>query len=245
MKKILLSKIRLSWYFAFFFVGYFLLLAFLPRFKFEAAALTLFSVNSFLYGFYISPILSAQKARIEELHKIVRAESNAIFTIILATKKLKKPLRNEIQSKFSIYLRQCVHGHRSAAEKTYEGIIGFCLDYDGKEKETLDKLLEKIVANQQNRTNLSMQIANRVYSNEWMIMIVLFSITLSFILLLDTGSGLVLRVVTALLCTSLTMLVLILVKLSTLTHKKAKQMWEPFQSLLSTHYYRIDKNVTD
>ena len=245
MKTILLSKIRLSWYFGFFFLVYCLLLAVLPRFKFEAAALTLFSVNSFLYGFYISPILSAQKARIEELHKIVRAESNAIFTIILATKKLKKPLRNNLQSKFSLYLAQSKHGLRTAAEKTYEEIISFCLDYEGKDKDNLDKLLEKIVANQQNRTNLSMQLSNRVYSNEWMIMMVLFSLTLSFILLLDTGGGLVLRIVTALLCTSLTMLVLILVKLSTLTHKKAKQMWEPFQSLLSTHFYRIDKSTAD
>jgi hypothetical protein len=245
VKNLLLNKIRLSWYFGFFFILFFLILNFLPRFKFEAGALTLFSVNSFLYGFYISPILGAQKARIEELHRIVRAESNAIFTIMLATKGLRKPQRSNLQSKFSLYLTQTSHKLRGDAEKTYEGIISYCLDYDGKDKDKMDKLLEKIVANQQNRTNLSMQLSNRVYSNEWMIMMVLFSITLSFILLLDTGSSLILRTVTALLCTSLTMLVLILIKLSTLSHKKAKQMWEPFESLLSTHYYRIDKNSDD
>jgi hypothetical protein len=245
MKDLLLNRIRLSWYFVIFFVLYFVVLQFLPRFKFEAAALTLFSVNSFLYGFYISPILGAQKARIEDLHRIVRAESNAIFTIILSTKKLKKPLRNDIQSMFSIYLKQCTLNHFTAAEKSYEKIIGFCLDYDGKEKAEVDKLLEKVVSNQQNRTNLSMQLANKVYSNEWMIMVVLFSITLSFILLLDTGNGLILQIVTALLCTGLSMLVLILVKLSTLTHKKAKQIWEPFKSLLHSHYYRIDQSTSD
>jgi hypothetical protein len=245
MKDLLLNRIRLSWYFVIFFVVFFLILEFLPRFKFEAAALTLFSVNSFLYGFYISPILGAQKARIEDLHRIVRAESNAIFTIILSTKKLKKSLRNEIQSMFSIYLKQCTVGHFGAAEKSYEKIIGFCLDYNGKEKAEVDKLLEKVVANQQNRTNLSMQLANKVYSNEWMIMVVLFSITLSFILLLDTGSGVILQIVTALLCTGLSMLVLILVKLSTLTHKKAKQIWDPFNSLLDTHYYKIDQATSD
>jgi hypothetical protein len=36
------------------------------------------------------------------------------------------------------------------------------------------------------------------------------------------------------------MLLLILVKLSTLTHKKAKEVWEPFQTLVATNYYRID-----
>jgi hypothetical protein len=35
------------------------------------------------------------------------------------------------------------------------------------------------------------------------------------------------------------MLMLILVKLNTLTHKKAKQIWKPFKSLLDTHFYRI------
>lgn len=240
MKKLLLTQVRLSWFFAFFFAAYFLLLMFLPRFKFEAAALTLFSVNSFLYGFYISPILNAQKSRIEELHKIVRAESNAIFTIVLSTKKLPKKLRNEIQSMFSLYLRHCTLGNFKAATKMYEQIISFFLDYQGKEKEQMDKILEKIVANQQNRTNFNMQVNNRVFSNEWMIMLVLFSITLAFILLLDTGSGIVLRAVTALLCTALSMLILILAKLSTLTHKKAKQIWEPFKKLLSTQYYRID-----
>ena len=38
-----------------------LLVMFMPGIKFESGALTLFSVNSFLYGFYISPILGAQK----------------------------------------------------------------------------------------------------------------------------------------------------------------------------------------
>lgn len=240
MKTLLLNKIRLSWYFLFFFIVYFVILGFLPRHKFDAAALTLFSVNSFLYGFYISPILNAQKNRIEELHKIVRAESNAIFTIMLSIKKFPPELRNQIQEMFSVYLKHSATGKFKVAEADYEKIISFCLDYKGKEQERVDKLLEKIVANQQNRTNFSMQMGNKVYSNEWMIMAVLFSVTLSFVLLLDTGTGLLVRVVTALIATGLSMLIFILIKLSTLTHKKAKQVWEPFKTLLTTHYYRID-----
>jgi hypothetical protein len=87
---------------------------------------------------------------------------------------------------------------------------------------------------------LNMQLKNVVFSNEWMIIFMLFSITLSFILLLDTGDNLVLRFVAALLCTGLTMLLMILAKLSTLTHKKAKEIWVPFQKLLASRFYRID-----
>lgn len=242
MKKLLLKKIRLSWYFCFFVLFYFLLLSILPRMQFESAVLTLFSVNSFLYGFYISPILSAQKNRIDELHKIVRAEANAIFTMALTTKHLPKTLRNRVQLDFDEYVRACANNKLKKAEKEYEDLITFCLTYKGSSKERVEKLLEQLVANQQNRTNFSLQMGNKVYSNEWMIMTVLFSITLTFVLLIDTGEMLSVRVVTALLCTGISMLMLNLVKLNSLTHKKAKQIWAPFNTLLETRYYRTDEH---
>lgn len=238
--KTVLQKIRLSWFFVIFFVAYAVLTLVLPRHKFEGAALTVFSVNSFLYGFYISPILSAQKARIEELHKIVRAEANAVFAMVLSTKAMPEKLRNHLQELFLQYLRAKLKNPKKHGEDTYEEIISFCISYKGEQKDQVDKLLEKVVSNQQNRTMLNMQLANKVYSNEWIIMMMLFSITLLFILLLDTGSNILLRVVTAMLCTGLSMLIVILVKLSTLTHKKAKQMWTPFHKLVESNFYRID-----
>lgn len=240
MKTLLLTKIRLSWYFMFFFASYFVALGLLPRFSFESAALALFSVNSFLYGFYISPVLAAQKARIEELHRIVRAEANAIFAMVLATKKMPKSLRTDLQDIFTKYLKQTAAENSNAAENTYEELIGRCVDYKGDAGDKVDALLEKLVANQQNRTNMKMQMSNMVFSNEWMIMFVLFSITLTFILLIDTGSLLAIRIVTALLATALTMLMISLIKLNTLTHKKARSVWAPLQTLIKTRYYRID-----
>lgn len=240
MKTLLLKKIRLSYYFIFFFLLYGGLSFVLPHYEFSGPALTIFSVNSFLYGFYISPILSAQKARIEELHKIIRSEANAIFAMMLSTKDMPDKLRNEFQSMFQAYIKKNVHNNREAAEKEYEAIISYCLDYKGPEKEAVDKLLEKVVANQQNRTMLNMQLANKVYSNEWIIMMMLFSITLAFIMFLDVGSALIFHLVAAMLCTGLSMLILILIKLSTLTHKKAKQMWIPMDKLAQTHFYRVD-----
>lgn len=236
----ILARIRLSWFFVILFVIYAVLAQVLPRYTFQSGALTLFSVNSFLYGFYISPILNAQKARIEELHKIVRAEANAIFAMVLMTKDMPKDLRSELQGMFTHYMQGNIRGHRKFAETYYEKLITFGMEYKGKEKATVDKLLEKLVANQQNRTNLSMQLNNRVFSNEWMIILMLFSITLSFVMLLDTGDTFILRVVAALLCTGLTMLLIILAKLSTLTHKKAKEIWVPFKKLLGSRFYRID-----
>lgn len=241
MKNLLLNKIRLSYYFLFLFAIYIAIVIFAPSIKFEGGALTLFSVNSFLYGFYIAPILGAQKARIEELHKIVRSEANAIFAMALSLKKLPKHLRNEIQEMFIDYLRVSIRQRKAGeGEEKYEALITYCLSYKGEHQEEIDKLLDKLVANEQNRTNFSMQIRNKVFSNEWMIMLVLFSVTLSFVLLLDAGGSYTYQVLAALLCTGLTMLLVILVKMSTLTHKKAKEIWNPYKKLVESRFYRID-----
>ena len=85
-----------------------------------------------------------------------------------------------------------------------------------------------------------MQLGNKVFSNEWWIMLVLISITLSFILLLNVGENIFLKIVKALLCTGLSMLLAIVVKLSTLSHKKASKMWDPLKKLLETDFYRLD-----
>jgi hypothetical protein len=236
-----LLKIRLSVYFASFLVLYSLLAFFLPKVKFESTALTLFSVNSFLYGFYIAPILSAQKARIEELHKIVRAESNALFAMALSSKTYSSKYHDRIVSMLEGYIKQVLTAKGvGGGEEIYEHMISDSLSTKGKDSESAKKFLDQLIANQANRSNLAMQINNKVFSNEWWIMLVLFSITLSFVLLIDTGTSIFLGAVKALLCTGLSMLLLILVKLSTLSHKKATKMWDPLKKLSDTKFYRID-----
>lgn len=241
MKDFLLKKIRLSNYFVIFFAVYVLVVVLVPSIKFDNGALMLFSVNSFLYGFYISPILGAQKSRVEELHKIIRSEANAIFAMVLGLKRLPKDLRNHIQQMFMDYLKVSVKQQKPGeGESKYEALITYCLDYSGECQAEIDKLLDKLVSNQQNRTNFSMQMNNRVFNNEWIIIFMLFGITLSFIILLDTGNGLVFKFLAAVLCTGLSMLLIILAKMSTLTHKKAKQIWDPFKKLINSRFYRID-----
>lgn len=241
MVNFLLTKIRLSYYFILLFVFFVAVLTFIPRIKFDSGALALFSVNSFLYGFYISPILIAQKARIEELHKIVRLEANAIFAMALIVARLPDKFRDKIQNMLLDYTNHVMlHRRPAGGEEKYQVMISYCLEYKGSHQVEVDKLLEKLIANQQNRTNYAMQLSNKVYSNEWMIMIILFSVTLVFIMLLDAGSDYIYKILAALLCTGLSMLLIILAKMSTLTHKKAKQIWNPYKKLIDSRFYRID-----
>jgi hypothetical protein len=241
MKHFLLTKVRLSTYFWFFFVIFFGLSYVLPKYKFDAGSLTLFSVNSFLYGFYISPILAAQKLRIDALHQSVRSEANALFSLVLGFKKLPKDMHDDLQEMVVKYVQANLRKRRiNGGEKQYEDLITYCVDYKGEAKAQLDDTLKGLVTNQQNRTTFNMLMGGKVYPNEWHIIAILFSITLGFVLVITSSDLLILHVVRALLCTGLTMLIFNLIKLSTLTHKKANQMWEPLQKLLATNFYRID-----
>lgn len=236
-----LLKLRLSVYFWLFFIVYFTVLLVLPSIKFDSGALTLFSVNSFLYGFYIAPILSGQKARVEELHKIIRSEANALFSMTLISKKYSKEVHEKVVDMIRQYIGAILkEKNAGAGENEYERMITYAVSYKGKDDKSAEDFLKQLIANQSNRSNLVMQLRNKVYSNEWSVMLVLFSITLSFVVLLDIGNSIVLMVVKSLLCSGLSMLLLILVKLSTLRHKKAQMMWEPMQKLLGTNFYRID-----
>ena len=234
-------RIRLTYYFAFFLVLSLVLVVVMPKQQFNSGALTLFSVNSFLYGFYLAPILSAQKGRIEDMHKTARSEANDIFEMVLGLKKLPEDIRNPLQEKFNAYLRTCARQRKPGQGETeYEDLITYCVNYKGDHKAEIDDLLDQLVGNQQNRTQFSMLLANKIYSHEWFIMFVLYGITTGFILSIYTGKVLAFELVAGFLAAGLTMLLLILIKLSTLTHKKAHQAWNPYRRLIETHYYRVD-----
>jgi hypothetical protein len=241
MKELLLVKIRLSTYFWLFFLLFLLLSFVLPGYKFDAGSLTLFSVNSFLYGFYISPILGAQKSRIDALHQIMRSEANALFDLVLDLKRLPKPIRNQLQLMVTKYIKAKLrHRGINSGEEEYEALITYCVEYEGEHKDAIEAVLSDLVKNQKNRTDFTMQAGNKVFSNEWHIVAILFSITLGFILLISTPGTPILHIVRALLCTGLTMLIVNLIKLNSLTHKKANQMWDPLRKLVQTNFYRID-----
>ena len=206
MKDLFLNKIRLSYYLFGLIIFYFILFLFLPTMEFSGAILTLFSVNSFLYGFYISPILSGQKSRIDELHKIIRSEANSLYGIELKLKKMPAKTRNELQSMIQKYVEMKMKGKKKQfGEEEYEALVTYCLNYKGGDDEDVAKVLDLLIANQQNRTQFTMQMTNRVYNNEWMIMFILFSITLGVIMLMDNGGSMMINVIKALLCTGLSM----------------------------------------
>lgn len=237
----LVLRLRLSAFF-FTFLGVFAVLSFIiSGATFSSSALTLFSVNSFLYGFYIAPVLAGQKQRIDDLSRAIRQEANALFEMLLRTKKLPRISRNKLQAMFETYMVASYNERRPAAgEDEYEALITYCLEYDGKDKETIEKILTSLINNQQNRSQIALLLKNKVYSNEWWIMLVLFSITMGFVLSFDVQDNIWLHLVKAFLCTGLSMLMVNLVKLSTLSHKRAKHVWDPLDNLKTSRFRTIE-----
>lgn len=237
----LLSRVRLTYYYPVLFALFLFVILNTEKITMTGGPLTLFSVNSFLLAFYLGPILAGQKQRIDDLSRTVRAEAIALVGVTIQDRELTETHRSEIRKLMRQYLAACAHSHQPGeGEREYERLLNYCLEIDGKDEEKVKKVIESLIANQQNRGMMSTLMRAAVYSHEWVVLIVLFSITISYIALIDYGGSMPLTIVAALLCSGLTLLLLILQKLNSLSHKRAKQIWTPFDRMLATNLKQID-----
>ena len=241
MKTFLLTKVRLTAYYPVFFAAFLGIIMVSPKMSLTGGQLTLFSVNSFLLAFYLGPIMSAQKQRLDDLAKVIRNEAIAFFSIAIQAQDMTPEVKKTVKSMSKKYLESCLHTRDIAeGEREYENLLRYCIDYKGKSQEKVDKVQQILIDNQQNRSQLSSLLQMNVYSHEWFVLCVLSLITISYVVVIDYGHNVLLNAVAALLCTGLALLLLILEKLNSLTHKKAKPIWKPFEKLLDTDFKRID-----
>jgi hypothetical protein len=236
-----ISRIRLTYYYPVLFVIFLFLVLNVRKITMSGGPLTLFSVNSFLLAFYLGPILSGQKARIDDLSKTVRGEAIAMFNVTIHDRELSPEHREELRKLIRAYLSACAHAHKpNEGEREYERLLKYCLEMEGKDAEKMQKIIDTLVANQQNRGQINTLMRGAVYSHEWLVLVVLFAITISYVVLIDYGNSAPLNIVAALLCAGLSLLIIILQKLNSLTHKRAREVWSPFDNLLASDLEQID-----
>jgi hypothetical protein len=70
-------------------------------------------------------------------------------------------------------------------------------------------------------------------------MIILFSITITFISIIEIPDVLFLQFIPPVLSSGLTMLIIILLKKSTLSHKKARNIWKPMELLANSNFEQL------
>lgn len=234
----LLNKVRLTHYLYAFAVLFYALSLVLPKIELGGAALTLFSVNSFLYGFYLSPILRAQHDRVGQLKKAMGGKVGKLDEVVQYSLRMEEDFRNDVISKVKAYCAASATGDIDAGGKEMDDLAATIINYSGDSKDPHKEMMKSIFAAQQKRNEARAIAEDRVYSNEWIVMVILFTITISFILLAKLPDMPILYVIPAVLCAGLSMLIIILIKLSTLTHKKAKSAWSPikeYQAVLSKY----------
>lgn len=236
-----ISRVRLTYYYPVLFAAFLTIILNVHKIAMTGGPLTLFSVNSFLLAFYLGPIMSGQKQRIDDLSRTVRAEAIALLNLTVHDRELSAMHRAEIRKLIRQYVAASAHVQKpDAGEREYERLIAYCLEVEGRDEGNAQKVIDTLITNQQNRGQISTLLRGQVYSHEWVVLIALFSITISYIVLIDYGGSLLLNVVAALLCAGLTLLFMILQKLNSLTHKRAKEIWTPFDKLLSSNLSQID-----
>lgn len=232
-----LLNIRLSHLYLLLFVVFMSLLVFTKHLALSSGQLALFSVNSFLFGYYFGPVLSAQKSRVDTMNKTVRDESMVLLDVLTQSHLLTDKTRLELKSKVKDYLASIINNPKIRADNDpYDELLFFTTHKDHKDNPVMTTIYNRISKTQQNRDTLNNLYQASLYSHEWIILLVLFSITLFFVLQIDYGHSLFFQVLAAILCTGLTLLIVILAKYNSLAHKQAKQLWVPLQLLSKEHF---------
>lgn len=234
-KRLLLIRMSIiTWILLIFFL---LLLEVIHQQKLTPGQLALFSVNSFLFGYYFAPLLGAQKTRVANLITAGRQEETTILDILTQSHLLSDKRRHQLKIRLKVYLDSVIGNVAVRADNPYyDELLYFTKKEEGEDAQVMSLIYDRVSKTQANRDTMNNLFATRVYSHEWLVAFVLFFITLFFAMQTPVNSSLFFTVMLAILCTGLTMLMIILIKFATLTHKEAKRMWQPLKDLVKEHF---------
>lgn len=238
-----LLKVRLSTFTFLFFGLSILFLTFYKQVSLTPGQLALFSVNSFLFGYYFAPLLSAQKARVGQLNSVARQETMALLDILAQSHLLSKNTRHTLKVKLAVYLDSILHNTSIQADNPYyDELLHFTKQGGAKndDQAILDTIYNRVSSTQGTRDSLNNLFRTKVYSHEWLVASVLFGITFYFSIQTKFGDSLFFMLILATLMTGLSMLMLIMVKFATLSHKEARRMWQPMEELKAKHLDDVD-----
>ncbi len=236
-----LLNIRLTYIYPVLFVVFMIVLSYMQPAKLSSGQLALYGTNSFLFGFYFSPLLSNQKARIENLRQTIRSESMTILDILSQLHLVKPALRHEVKVRLKVYLDSIYKNTAISADNIYyDDLLQFTREDRFKGDSVMETIYGRVSKTQENRDAINNYLTTGVFSHEWLVALVLFSITVYFVMQTNYDGVFFFRVLLAVLCTGLSLMLIILVKYATLTHKYAKRMWAPLFYLMKGHFDDID-----
>lgn len=160
-----------------------------------------------------------------------------ILDILTHAHLLKESTRHTLKVKLKAYLDSIIGNYNISADNEYYDELLYWLKHvKNDDEQVLNQIYSEVSKTQDHRSDISNLLASKVYSHEWLVASVLFSITLYFALMTNFGDSLFFGMMLAILCAGLCMLMTILVKFATLTHKEAKRMWDTLKQLEKDHF---------
>jgi hypothetical protein len=165
------------------------------------------------------------------LHRLVVIEVNKLQEIIQYSRRMESDFQHNIVFMVDQYVKEAAVGGVNPGQAEFESLTAMIVSYEGDKKDPHKEMLKSVFAAQQNRAEIRLLVESKVYSNEWIVMSILFTITIAFILFTKLPDILWLQAIPAILCAGLSMLIIILIKMSTLTHKRAKTIWVPLREM--------------
>jgi hypothetical protein len=240
-----LLNIRLTYIYPILFVIFMVVLSYLQPAKLTTGQLALYSTNTFLFGFYFLPLLSSQKTRIDNLSTTLRSEATTILDILAQLHLLKPALRHEIKVRLKVYLDSIYKNTAISADNAYyDDLLRFTREDRFKGDPVMETIYTRVSKTQENRDTLNRYLTTGVFSHEWLVALVLFFITIYFVMQTNYDGVFFFRMLLAILCTGITLMLIILIKYATLTHKYAKRMWLPLLYLMKGHFDDIEPAET-
>jgi hypothetical protein len=219
------------------FVFFLAVIAMIHQRKLTPGQLALFSVNSFLFGYYFGPLLAAQKTRVAALISASRQEGTTILDILTQSHLLSAKERHGLKVRLKVYLESIVGNADIKADNPYyDELLYYTKRAKGEDAQVMNVIYDRVAKTQVNRDAMNNLFNTRIYSHEWLVVLVLYGFTVYFALQTDFAHSMFFGLMLAILCTGLSMLMIILLKFATLTHKEAKRMWAPLYVLDNEHF---------
>lgn len=160
-----------------------------------------------------------------------------MLDILTQSHLLSEGMRHKLKIKLAVYLRDEIGNEQITADnRFYDELLYYTKQAKGEDQAVMNVIYERLAKTLSNRDTLNNLFATRIYSHEWLVVTVLFGITLFFATQTDFGHSFLFGVMLAILCTGLTLLMVIIIKFGTLTHKEAKRMWQPLHDLVKNHF---------
>jgi len=174
---------------------------------------------------------------VAQLIGAARQEEMTVLDILTQAHLLSAKERHQLKIKLKVYLLSIIGNTAVEADNPYyDELLYHTKQVKGEDKAVMGVIYDRVSKTQSNRDTMNNLFNSKIYAHEWLVATVLFSITLYFALQTDFGRSLFFGIMLAVLCTGLSLLMIILLKFATLTHKEAKRMWQPLEQLLREHF---------